>query len=405
MTTLDYFMAFEDDGLLYIGHASALVRMSGKLFLFDPTWNSRPYGEYWKMVPNQIDCSAILSKVDGCFISHIHEDHLCESILKKLNCPIYIGSDNGDRPDLRERLNGFGNGLIELPYWREHMITRDIEVLIVPHSNGVDTAFLLGNNNFTIYHGNDCFLNDVELSMFDEHVDKIDVAMVPFAFIHSYPMLCNSLTPEEKLEENGRLTMEHIRMAKKFVRKFCPSEVIPCGANLFYDDGSRHVLNKYIASPFAVHRMPALAGSHYIKPTGRGISKYVFGPESNEVWETMLSSALKNRFPAPVYTTELPCQVDKLNERLSTAKPLGFEFDIIVNGDIRVKCHEPKAYLHDSSQVDEPFIHFYVDRPICKRWLDGELTFEQVIGSRRFKYLRFPNKYNAEVFRWYMRFL
>src|SRR5690606_35570626 len=104
MKTLQEFISSKDNGYYHIGHASGLLRINGKLILFDPCWNYRPFSEYWSLVPEQVDCSNILPLVDLCIVSHIHDDHYTDKILAQLKCPVMIMVG---RPDLAEKLSSF----------------------------------------------------------------------------------------------------------------------------------------------------------------------------------------------------------------------------------------------------------------------------------------------------------
>ena len=39
------------------------------------------------------------------------------------------------------------------------------------------------------------------------------------------------------------------------------------------------------------------------------------------------------------------------------------------------------------------------------KWLSGKLTFEEVLGSRRFRYTRKPNNYSVKVMQIYTNYL
>ena len=75
------FFNHENDGFFYTGHASILVRLSGKRILFDPVVKSKPYGNKWVFFPeNQF--SEAVSGIDAVFVSHIHQDHYDVNFLK-----------------------------------------------------------------------------------------------------------------------------------------------------------------------------------------------------------------------------------------------------------------------------------------------------------------------------------
>ena len=72
---LTLFLKSNDDGVFYTGHASILVRLNKKKYLFDFINNTNFYGNSWIFFPNQI-MDKRLYDVDAIFVSHIHHQ-LC----------------------------------------------------------------------------------------------------------------------------------------------------------------------------------------------------------------------------------------------------------------------------------------------------------------------------------------
>tara|TARA_B110001452_G_C14851924_1_gene297553 strand:+ start:125 stop:466 length:342 start_codon:yes stop_codon:yes gene_type:complete len=79
---LTKFLKSNDDGVFYTGHASILVRLNNKKYLFDYINNINFYGNSWIFFPNQIIDNRLFD-VDGVFVSHIHQDHYDPSLLRK----------------------------------------------------------------------------------------------------------------------------------------------------------------------------------------------------------------------------------------------------------------------------------------------------------------------------------
>ena len=89
---LTIFLNSDDDGVFYTGHASILVRLNKKKYLFDYINNTNFYRNSWIFFPNQIIDNRLFD-VDGVFVSHIHQDHYDPNLLRKFqkkNIPIYI---------------------------------------------------------------------------------------------------------------------------------------------------------------------------------------------------------------------------------------------------------------------------------------------------------------------------
>ena len=79
---LTNFLSNDDDGVFYTGHASILVRLDKKKYLFDYINNTNFYRNSWIFFPNQIIDNRLFN-VDAVFVSHIHQDHYDPSLLRK----------------------------------------------------------------------------------------------------------------------------------------------------------------------------------------------------------------------------------------------------------------------------------------------------------------------------------
>ena len=89
---LTKFLKSDDDGVFYTGHASILVRLNKKKYLFDYINNTNFYRNSWIFFPSQIFDKRLFD-VDGIFVSHIHQDHYDPCLLRKFQnkkIPIYI---------------------------------------------------------------------------------------------------------------------------------------------------------------------------------------------------------------------------------------------------------------------------------------------------------------------------
>ena len=49
--------------------------------------------------------------------------------------------------------------------------------------------------------------------------------------------------------------------------------------------------------------------------------------------------------------------------------------------------------------------YFRVETNEYNKWLKGELTFEEVLGTRRFRYIRKPNTYSVDIMQIYTNYL
>ena len=386
--SLENFMETDADGVFYIGHSSALVRISKKLILFDPVWNHKPYGDYWTFNPPQYDCDSIIGKVDHCIVSHIHEDHLCDRIISKLGVPVSIMSGRWPLTDRLSKI-AFTHLHPELEWVN---LNEDVQAFFVPHAfNSIDSSVFLRSKSYCVYLGSDNFLDSTMLEKLPNV--KIDVAFVPYAFIHWYPHLMVNMTEEEKFLEANRLKKQSLDQAQMFVKKMRPRLTIPFGSSLFYAEGPDHILNRCVADPEEFEgATPMFAGDYIISKGGAKFSDP--------------SRSFKPRNFGPLFTDKVSITTHDLERLKRQVKNASFRVEnhsIIVNGVVEVDTDALQVHLLTKAKV--PYTQFDFDEDVFSDWIRGLITFEQAIGTRRFKCLRVPNVYNVKVFEFMNNFL
>ncbi len=393
-SSLDKFLMIEDDGVFYIGHASALVRINKKLFLFDPVWNHEPYGKYWTFFPKQIDCDKVLDKVSAIFISHIHEDHVCSPIINKVYCPIYI---KDGRPNLKKRIEMAEE--VEPFTWYPTDYDADVEMYFVPHAfNSIDSSVFIRSKDYCVYVGSDNFLSKELLLKVAGDVPRVDVAMVPYAFVHWYPHLVFSLKEQEREAEVQRLNRQSLDQAHDFVTAFRPRTVVPFGNSLFYSAGQDHFLNRSLVkqSDFK-DSIPFDAGDFIIKI--KGLGDEIFYADRHDQFERKSFPAVDASFEPDLS----PSRWRRIEEKVAKAKAIDQNHYLVINNRIFINLSgltvSPTAYA--GADVTE----FYFSERELNQWLDGEITFEQAIGTRRFQCFRSPEKYNLKVFEFMNNYL
>jgi hypothetical protein len=386
-TSLEKFMMYNDDGVFYIGHASALVRIKKQLFLFDPVWDHKPYGDYWTFYPKQVNCDQILEKVGNIFLSHIHEDHICDRILKNFGGSAHIMKG---RPPLTKRIMATGAAaILHTPFkWTE--IEDGIEAYFVPHTfNSIDSSVFLRSvpdyvEDFFVYVGSDNFLSPELIKKIKPDIPKVDVAMIPYAFIHWYPHLIVNMAPNEKNAELTRLNKQSLDQARSFIEAFRPGTVIPFGSNLYYASGEDHILNQALTKPEELVENPMKTGSFILSCGARHDVKLEEKFEATE-------------FPVPDFDYDFQnSDLKKVETKLEAcaAKVPG---NVLLVNDISIDLETLKVGYKEVPKGKNATA-FRFDEPIFEKWLRGEITFEQAIGTRRFICARVPNVYNVNVF-------
>lgn len=75
------FLAGDQDGVLWLGHASFFIRLNGVSILTDPIFDTPRLFRRWVEVPSQLEQ---IRAVDYVLLSHDHRDHADESSLRKI---------------------------------------------------------------------------------------------------------------------------------------------------------------------------------------------------------------------------------------------------------------------------------------------------------------------------------
>lgn len=387
----------KQDGVLYVGHASALVGISGKLFLFDPMWDHSPYGDYWFFFPEQVNLDHLLPEVDGCFISHIHEDHVCLRILEQLVCPIYIMSG---RPNLRDRLKKCKN-VIEVNKLEWLEVNKDTSMYFVPHSfNTIDSSVFLSSDDYCVYVGNDNFLSKDLIDRVKPDIGSVDVAMVPYAFIHWYPHLLKNITNEERQSETDKLNKQSLDQALMFMEAFKPKYTIPFGASLFYSGGEGHILNRSLLTPYDLPGALSLLAKDYLMDDGSHSPL-----REKEVYKMLLNMEESENVFQPKDEAIIvgPEDLKRIQDKAIKSGTCVEDHELIINDIIFIDLERADVQYYTFKRKNKT--KFYFKNHEFNKWLKGEITFEQAIGTRRFYMLRDPNVYNLKVFEWFNNYL
>jgi hypothetical protein len=407
---LKQFLASKDDGVFVIGHASYLARLGGRLYLFDPVSPEHsPYLGYWTFWPEQIDIEALLPEIAGCFLSHVHEDHCDMQLLHKLTCPIYVMSG---RKTMNDKMRELETLVVSCEPW-EIFDVDGLDAYFVPHAfNSVDSSVAVRSKTFAFYFGNDNFLDDETASLVALYGWEFDVAALPYAFIHYYPHLLTGISDELRASETRRLCDQSMQQAIDL--QFCLQAkiTVPCGASLFYEDEMASPLNAHLATPYEFQRrvpnaVPLVAGSFVLASGAVGSSigsreEYIAGIAAHL---SKFKRRPVNVKTSPRYDMEKLASAmafaPKINHRLYVSggsdELLCFDFNI---GQVyRLSGDDPLAYREPS------YTHFSVEAPEYYLWASGDMTFEQMLGTRRFTYQRYPNEYNLQVIEFFNNYL
>ncbi len=424
--SVDEFYNRNVDGVLYVSHASILVSLTGRKFLFDPVLAKPPHLGSWVFYP-EMQRDYRMLEVDGVFVSHQHQDHYDVEFLKLLprSTAIYVVAG---RPQFSKMLTQQGIQFIELHEGRKIDLGNGISCTGILHEyNGIDAAIAISNDKFTVYHGNDCFVSNDKLKIIKDAYPKIDVACVPFAYVHWYPFLLEDVDSDWKKQEADRLIDKYLQYGLRQVEFLKPEVAIPFGANMFYFDDISSDHNKAVRSPFDFKR--------YAVETDFQLEKSIVPLFSGDI---VFSAGDKHRRSLEII--KKPYSEDALHsgfkEFLERAKAQGVGFDFSEIENTSVDFFEDLSFISrrlgavdgrpdhriiisnsenqslgfividlKSCQVEklieidesQPFHHFRLTDLAYKAYLSQKYSLNEVVASSRFRLVRRPNEYRLDV--------
>nr|WP_315254274.1 MBL fold metallo-hydrolase [uncultured Duganella sp.] len=412
------------NGMYYLGHASALAVLDGKKILFDPIVLSQPYSDAWVFYPPQI-VDPRWYEVDMVVVSHIHQDHYDMQFLRALPPQVQV-LIVGDRPSFEEDIQlRSGRKITVVAPEQVHEILPGIKFYAVNHeSNGIDSSAIIYNDRFCLYHGNDNYLQPASMRKFYKINQNIDVACIPYAYIHWYPFLLEYETHEygEKAKESARLVNHYMDDCLNNIEILQPKITIPFGANLLIDDGNmRSEINLSVRTPIEFTDyarrsrpdtgelvQPMLAGD-YVGVGADGklemtLAHAYEAEQYRDAAQAFLVERPQKAEPVDGPAADLGQFISDLNSRLADcAEPIDniIRMELQHRGSkvlLEIDCAVYRAQLVTAFTPDRPYHHFKVDAVASSEWLNGK-RFEEVIGMRRFTVRRVPNLYLPNLLR------
>lgn len=411
----------QSNGLFYMGHASVLCVFGGKRILFDPVILSKPYGDSWAFFPPQILDPSVFD-VDAVVVSHIHQDHYDLQFIQTLAGRakiIVIGGRTSFLQDLQD------NGVQNLHVIAPEVVTEIFEGVsmfgVIHETNGIDSSAIVFNDRFCVYHGNDNYLQPVSLKKFTQVGPDIDVACIPYAYVHWYPFLLeHDVQQAAEIEEEGR-RLVHMYMddCLNAIRVLKPKAMIPFGANLLLNHGGAYsAINMAVKTPvefceyvqthaadLADVVKPMLAGD-YCGPLGDALEVVVANVQDGAAYrasaERFLAGVAPENSGAERSALDPHIFLNVLNERLQSIEA---PENHVVRVELRladetrkleINCATREARWVQAYTDGVDYHHFKLDPVSSDVWLSGG-RLEEVIGMRRFTLRRVPNVYSKTI--------
>lgn len=191
-----------DASLTWIGHASFVLKLGGRLVAIDPVWSQR-VGTLRRMVPAGVPLEAI-SPMDYVLVSHNHYDHLDLPTLRRIgDSATYITPIGNGRILRRAGVTK----IIELDWWQTHE-GDSLSVTLVParhwsmrtpwdRNEALWGGFVIRSEEGVAYHSGDTAFFE-GFREIGSRIGPIDWAMLPIgAYAPRWFMHPQHLDPEE----------------------------------------------------------------------------------------------------------------------------------------------------------------------------------------------------------------
>jgi L-ascorbate metabolism protein UlaG (beta-lactamase superfamily) len=190
----------EKDYIVWLGHSTFLIQISGKRVITDPVFGDIPFVKRVSKTPYEI---SELPKIDYVLISHSHYDHLdknsIKSILKYSTPKILVPLGT------KKYLKNFEN-VVEMDWFES--LEEDLKIKFLPAKHwGRRGAFDLNKSlwgSFLIE--NIYFAGDTSYSDHFEMIgnsEKVDIALIPIgAYKPEKIMKNNHINPEEAVKSS-----------------------------------------------------------------------------------------------------------------------------------------------------------------------------------------------------------
>lgn len=181
----DDWLSDPSDKMVWLGHASFFIQVSGVRILIDPIFGKLPVGKRYSELP--VDPDKLLN-IDYILVSHAHYDHCSKSSLKRLsvNNPkalVLVGLG------LNERIAKWITNPVQSAGWfQQYQLNDKLKITFLPsrhwaNRNLLDVnttlwgGFMIQSENITIYYGGDSGYGS-HFKTIGELFPNIDVALI-----------------------------------------------------------------------------------------------------------------------------------------------------------------------------------------------------------------------------------
>ena len=202
--------------LTWVGHASFVLKLGGRLIATDPNWN-RYVAIRRRTAPPGLPLGSLVGKVDVVVVSHNHRDHMDLWTLRQIARDATVVVPLGNRDGLRSVP---AKRVVELDWWQTHR-EGPLDITLVParhwsmrtpfdRNDALWGGFLIRGPEGTAYHSGDTAMFD-GFEEIGKRAGSIDWAMLPIgAYEPRWFMGPQHICPEEAGAAFEMLAARHL---------------------------------------------------------------------------------------------------------------------------------------------------------------------------------------------------
>jgi UDP-MurNAc hydroxylase len=204
--------------LTHISNASCVYEADGFSLLADPWLTESCFLDQWLHEPPLKAKPKDFVDVDALYISHLHEDHLCEGTLKHFRRDIPIVTLRDKYSFCAKHLAKLGFTNIEALSDEQDFTLGPFELRMFgpfckhPHHEGdaelgniIDSALLVQHKGVSVLNCNDNTMSLTAAAMFREEYGAPTLAQLNSNAAGPYPACFDNLNHEQKLAERARI--------------------------------------------------------------------------------------------------------------------------------------------------------------------------------------------------------